>query len=126
MNANATRVVLCVTVCVVTGSAHAGDKDPYPAPTAPYYALVEKGEARCAVVLSDAPSPVESYAAEELVAYVEKIAGVRPTVVNRADGKLHPIYLGKAARPHLTPPDLQPLGTDGFILKSNPDGIFIT
>ena len=115
----------CLALAVIACESLAGGKDPYPPPIPPLYTLAEDGKPRCAVVLPEAPSPIESHAASELVGYVQKITGVKLTVAGRADGAVRPIYLGRAARNRLGPQDWQRLGSDGFVLKSNRDGIFI-
>lgn len=47
--------------------------------------LVKSGEARSVVVTADEPSPVAEYAAEELVAHIEKATGARLEIARESD-----------------------------------------
>ncbi|MBN1343458.1 MAG: DUF4838 domain-containing protein [Phycisphaerae bacterium] len=117
--------MLCSGLLAVATACLAGGKDPYPRPVGPMHTLAEGGAPRSVVVLGENPSPVEAYAARELVTYVEKVTGARPAMASRPDPGLHPIYLGDAARERGGSSGSESLGSDGFVLKSDAGGVRI-
>ena len=125
MDRDASLLVSCLIPCMIAGQSFAAGRDPYPPPVSPLYALAEDGKSCCAVILPETPSPIESHAARELIGVVGKIAGAELAVRKRGNSALRPIYLGRAARDRLGQRDWGRLGTDGFVLTSNREGIFI-
>ncbi|MCF7837235.1 MAG: DUF4838 domain-containing protein [Candidatus Marinimicrobia bacterium] len=96
-------------------------------PAALGVALVDNGEPRAAIVLPDRPAVPEVEAANELIAYIERISGARLPVITAGqsilDGVL-PIYLGRAAPDELLDliraqdPDADP---ESFVLRVRED-----
>ena len=91
--------------------------------------LVEAGKARAVVVTGAAPSPVAAYAAQELVAHVERSTGVRLETVREGtmpagDRRVH-VYVGdtKAARGAGLDPDALPGET--FRIKAGGGNLYI-
>jgi uncharacterized protein DUF4838/glycosyl hydrolase family 67 len=124
---NAIRLLLasCAVLAMSALPLHATGKDPYPAPVPPFHHLVEEGTPSCTIVLAENPSDIESHAARELVEYLERISGVRMGISKIAANRLYPIHLGASAREFLTDAETDRLGSEGFLLRSNTDGIFI-
>ena len=117
--------LICIGLLLMASEVCAVKKDPYPPPTPPFHVLVEAGQARSVVVLPKEPSAIESHAAKELVDYVKRITGAQVTTADSAPDGLYPIYLGRSAKERLGQVDWQSLGTDGFVLRSTPDGMLI-
>ena len=101
----------------------AGEKEPYPAAVAPLMTLVDGGSARAVIVGPEKPSAVERRAIEELVDYVGKITSVKLPVVREESANSLPILIGEPARKALTGVQWDELGEDGFVLKSDVQGI---
>jgi len=89
--------------------------------------IVEDGEARAEVVIASEPTPVAEYAAEELVAHIEKATGVQLTMVgeDEAAGDLSRIYVGdtQAAREEGLEPDELP--ADVFRLRTGDGDLYV-
>ena len=88
--------------------------------------LVERGEARAAIVVPDEPSPTVRRAAEELAHYVERISGAVVPVVpdGRVDGRTR-IDVGPTRRARAAvPPDPDETEERVFV-RSQPGGVVI-
>ena len=105
--------------------AGAGKKDPYPTAVAPLVTLVDGGLARAVIVGPKKPSAIERRAIRELVEYVGKITGAELPTVREPKAESLPILIGAPAREALTGVRWDELGDDGFVLKSDADGICI-
>ncbi len=117
--------IVCLSILAggLLGEAHAGKKDPYPAPVAPLVTLVDRGVARAVIVVSKKSSTIERRAVAELAEYVEKITGAKLPVVHEAKAGSLPILVGVPARKSLAGVRWDELGDDGFVLKSDAEGI---
>ncbi len=100
-------------------------KAPYPPATAPFLTVVEGGRARAAIITSPSPSAIETHAIEELVQYVQKMAGVTLEVGVEAKRDVLPIFIGTAAKSRMDHVEWDKLGDDGFVLRSSEDGVSI-
>lgn len=92
--------------------------------------LVEDGKARSVIVLDKEAIPAERTAAQELADYLLKISGAKVRIVEEEpkDSGLIPIYVGrgKAADSYLAGVDFPKLGSDGIVIKSVGDRLFLT
>jgi hypothetical protein len=84
-------------------------------------ALVSAGKSDFAIVIPDQPGETERYAAQELQTFLEKISGVRLDVLAEKDaGNRKAVLIGATLRGSSIIPDgdLQPLGQEGFVLRT--------
>jgi hypothetical protein len=116
---------LIINISGITNVLYADNIDPYPAPKGPFFKLVEDKSPASVVVLSSNSSSVEQFAAKELVEYIKKITSADVKIVTKSDGKSYPIFIGKSFIKVFGLNDISDLGTDGFILKSTPEGVLI-
>jgi len=61
-------------------------------------ALVENGQPRAEIIISDAPTRMQRVAAHEFRANVEKISGARLPIVTQPSGKSVKIFIGESAQ----------------------------
>jgi hypothetical protein len=91
--------------------------------------LVETGAARAVVVTADTPSPVASYAAEEIVRHIDKATGVRLAVVQEsdvpADDPRVRIYVGDTISARRAGVDPDTLPGETFRIKAIGDNLYI-
>ncbi|MFA6451057.1 MAG: DUF4838 domain-containing protein [bacterium] len=84
-------------------------------------ALASGGASSCAIVIPDAASEVEKYAAAEAQSFLEKISGARLEIAAEKDAAGRcALLIGETRRGAAIVPDseLAPLGMDGFILRA--------
>lgn len=94
----------------------------------PQIVLVLDGEAKAAIVLADAPSPVARYAAEELAAHVEKATGVRLEIVpeSAAPADCHTrVFIGETEEAKREGIDPAHLPHEAFVMRSVGNDLFI-
>jgi hypothetical protein len=104
----------------------AGNVDPYPDSALPVHWLVDTQGARAAIIVNPGCSEIESYAAQEISDYVEKITGLSLLILTAPDQDYYPIYVGQAAKSRLSSFDWASLDDEGFLLKnSGVYGIYI-
>jgi len=120
-------LMFCLTFATNSGHAEGrgGKKDPYPPPRPPFRTLVRDGRAHAAIVVPRKCSAIEAHAVAELVEYVRRMTDVALSVGSDVEGDRLPIYLGSAARDGLRDRPWSRLGDDGFVLKSDADGVYI-
>ena len=91
--------------------------------------ITQNGKAVCGIVLPKEPTLRESFAAEELIAYIKKISGAELTLSDKFDYK---IIVGEpakneAAKAFLTQEEFEKLvpGPEGFIIKADEKNLLI-
>ncbi|MBI3947047.1 MAG: DUF4838 domain-containing protein [Armatimonadetes bacterium] len=94
----------------------------------PDIALVEDGQARCAIVVGDGAPPPERFAAAELRRYLGLMAGADVLVAPRAGAGL-PVYVGESGLPAAAAPELQAAlrgrGEDGYLVRSTGEAVIL-
>lgn len=83
--------------------------------------LVRDGKTDFTVVLSEAASPSEVHAAQELRAFVRQVSGVElPQVTASLKLPRHAVFVGdtKALRRFAQRPDLKALGDEGYVIRT--------
>ena len=117
---------LIFQISVVADSDLLGTVDPYPEPQLPLHWLVDSQGVQASIIVSAGCSTLETYAAQEISDYVEKITGLSLPILTIPDQDYYPIYVGQSAKSRLNYPDWSSLGDEGFVLtNSGVYGIYI-
>lgn len=90
--------------------------------------LAEGGQALVAVVAAEQPTPAEQMAAQELVAYLEKITGAVFAVVRESEfrGAGPAIYVGHTVFAREAGVDLAKLGQEEWVIRTLGDSLLLT
>ncbi len=80
--------------------------------------LADKGQTQFAIVVDDAPLPLEQTAAEELGKYLEKITSAKFPIQKQATGPVIHVGPTRAVQQLLPDVDWAALGTDGIVIRT--------
>lgn len=105
---------------------YGGDEYAPPEVNAPVY-IVQDGESNYHIVTADAHDECIDTAAEELQTYIEKISGVKLTVISESalPAGAKAIYLGETALSETNKFDYSSIKEDGFLLFSDGENLII-
>ncbi len=116
----------CLAAVLLAATAHAAQL--YPAAPPPYHTLVADGAPKAVIVLPQAASRIERFAAAELQGYVAKISAAElPIVAEGAATRGYRIFVGntRALRSSKLRLNADNAGRDGFALLSNAHRLII-
>lgn len=85
--------------------------------------LVENGQSRSEIVISDQPTRMQRVAADELRMQIEKISGAKLPIVTRATGKAVKIFIGASAE---CPVKADGLADGAYRITTGPDWMALT
>lgn len=109
-------VVLATVLAVLSASA------------TPNVSLVRQGEANAVVVVAADPTPIARYAADELIAHIEKATGVRLEVLSEPEVPMDihtRVYVGETEEALREGIDPARLPRETFVLRSMGNDLFI-
>lgn len=113
---------------VAAGVAASGGAAGPSTPDAARLRIAEHGRSRYRIVIPDAPSPSQRYAAEELARFVKAMSGAKlPIVPDQTEAGTFEIVLGDGRRlkPAGVAPDWARLGDEGFTIQTAGQSVFI-